>query len=637
MADPRIRIKRSAVPGKIPTPDQIPLGELALNTYEGKLFASQNVGLGTTVIAVNPWSVGVGTDTYNTYFTVGSVGIGITNPTSKLHVVGNSIITGVSTFGSSNGIGTVIVGVGDTSLLVQGNTLVTGIVTATGGFNLGISSAGTSITSGPVTALNFIGAGNTFAVNGSTVDISIAGGGSGGGTQTTARTVTSYTTTAGISTYNVTYTAGYLDVHLNGVRLNSSEFVATNGTSVTLNQSPSQDDVLDLIYYTLGIGETGPQGPAGTNFWISNVAGIHTLSNVGIGTTNPTSKLHVVGNSIITGVSTFGSSNGIGTVIVGVGATALLVQGNARITGVLSIGQGTITLDGNTGILSATSGLGFGGDPQGERVLSFHSKSGDVGYGGSNVGSGVFRVSGPAQNLSWPGLAVGLIDGPAGGSGTYGLVGGNGSYIIGENITATQRSSLGIATASSLNVSGVVTATTFSGALTGNVTGNATGLSGTPNITVGTIGATSLNVSGIVTATGGFNLGISSAGTSITSGPVKTLNFIGTGNTFAVNGSTVNISIAGGGGSVGGGGTWAVSYAGIHTTKSVGINTTNLDNAGLTGIGNSFQGLYISNGMIIVDNVLNGNHYIGTNFNGLMAGPVTIQGSLTIDGNYVVV
>ena len=52
---------------------------------------------------------------------------------------------------------------------------------------------------------------------------------------------------------------------------------------------------------------------------------------------------------------------------------------------------------------------------------------------------------------------------------------------------------------------------------------------------------------GIVTAAGGFNLGISSAGTTITSGPVKTLNFVGTGNTFAVNGTSVDISISSGG------------------------------------------------------------------------------------------
>ena len=63
-----------------------------------------------------------------------------------------------------------------------------------------------------------------------------------------------------------------------------------------------------------------------------------------------------------------------------------------------------------------------------------------------------------------------------------------------------------------------------------------------------------------------------------------------------------------------------------------------------TGQGNSFavsngmvKGLYISNGMMITDNSLHGNHYIGTAFNGLMAGPVTIHGTLTIDGNYVVV
>ena len=55
------------------------------------------------------------------------------------------------------------------------------------------------------------------------------------------------------------------------------------------------------------------------------------------------------------------------------------------------------------------------------------------------------------------------------------------------------------------------------------------------------------------------------------------------------------------------------------------------------GAGNSFQGMYVSNGMTIYDNELNGNHYISTNFNGLMAGPVTVNGVLTVDGNYVVV
>ena len=172
----------------------------------------------------------------------------------------------------------------------------------------------------------------------------------------------------------------------------------------------------------------------------------------------------------------------------------------------------------------------------------------------------------------------------------------------------------------------------FAGATTSSVTGfygrtgNAT-LKTTDNITVGNV-----NSSGIITATTGFNLGISSAGTSITSGAVKTLNFIGTGNTFSVNGTTVDISIAGGGGSG-----FSTSVAGLHTTSSIGINTTTVNDPDLVGVGNSFQGLYVSNGMIIFDQTLSGNHYIGTNFSGLIAGPANIAGVLTIDGEYVVV
>ena len=95
----------------------------------------------------------------------------------------------------------------------------------------------------------------------------------------------------------------------------------------------------------------------------------------------------------------------------------------------------------------------------------------------------------------------------------------------------------------------------------------------------------------------------------------------------------LDISIAGG---VGAGGTWGSNSVGVHTTKSVGVNTSGIT-GNITGVGNSFSGMYISNGMMLMDNSLNGNHYIGTAFNGLMAGPVNITGVLTVDGNYVVV
>ena len=60
---------------------------------------------------------------------------------------------------------------------------IDGSLTATGGLNIGIQSAGTNVTTGVVTAFNFVGAGNTFLydADAKTVDISISGSGGGGG------------------------------------------------------------------------------------------------------------------------------------------------------------------------------------------------------------------------------------------------------------------------------------------------------------------------------------------------------------------------------------------------------------------------------------------------------------------------
>ena len=90
------------------------------------------------------------------------------------------------------------------------------------------------------------------------------------------------------------------------------------------------------------------------------------------------------------------------------------------------------------------------------------------------------------------------------------------------------------------------------------------------------------------------------------------------------------------GAGVGVGGTWSAYSAGIATSKSVGVNTTNLDDTRITGVGNSFNGLYISNGMMVNDARLDGDHFIGADVNGMMVGPVNVTGTLTVEGNYVV-
>ena len=157
---------------------------------------------------------------------------------------------------------------------------------------------------------------------------------------------------------------------------------------------------------------------------------------------------------------------------------------------------------------------------------------------------------------------------------------------------------------------------------------------------IGFAGASTSAVTGFLGRSGNVTItdsdpivGIQSGSVAI--GTVRTLNFVGAGNTFKKIGNTIDISIAGGGGGASAFTTSDHWYSNNFTI--VGIGTTSTDDADLQGIGNSARGLYISNGMIIYDNAINGNHYIGTSMNGLMAGPVSVNGVLNVDGNFVVV
>jgi predicted hotdog family 3-hydroxylacyl-ACP dehydratase len=84
MADPKIKIRRSSTPGKIPTTAQIELGELAINTYDGALYLKKNANSVETIVKIGPSeeSGGVGNldggvpnSVYGGMFTVDAGGI----------------------------------------------------------------------------------------------------------------------------------------------------------------------------------------------------------------------------------------------------------------------------------------------------------------------------------------------------------------------------------------------------------------------------------------------------------------------------------------------------------------------------------------------------------------------------------
>ena len=103
----------------------------------------------------------------------------------------------------------------------------------------------------------------------------------------------------------------------------------------------------------LGVGVTG------SNLNVTGVITANSFSGSGANLTGvgTQGKNIFADTASITGVSTFGSSNGIGTVTVGVGNTALLVDGNARVVGILTIGGSSITLNGATDVVQVGTAI----------------------------------------------------------------------------------------------------------------------------------------------------------------------------------------------------------------------------------------------------------------------------------------
>ena len=136
-------------------------------------------------------------------------------------------------------------------------------------------------------------------------------------------------------------------------------------------------------------------------------------------------------------------------------------------------------------------------------------------------------------------------------------------------------------------ISGIVTATTFVGNLTGNPTGS------------------------------GANL------TNIPAGQL-------TGSLPAIDGSNLT-GVEGG--------KFNGTAAGILTTSTVGIQTADVTSADLVGAATSMVGLYIGDGHLLFSNYLNkaGGYYITTGLNALNAGPVTLGTPMTLDGTWTIV
>ena len=165
---------------------------------------------------------------------------------------------------------------------------------------VGVYSGGTSIAGLGATILDFVGTAVSTVVFDASAGIATINLRK----TTFSRDTTSFTATSGQTTYSLSYTPGFIDVYVNGVRLTASEYTATNGTSVVLATGAFTGDIVDITAFVDdGFAPTGKWSPEdGTP---ANI--FYTTGNVGIASANPRVTLDVLGEARISGVVTAGA------------------------------------------------------------------------------------------------------------------------------------------------------------------------------------------------------------------------------------------------------------------------------------------------------------------------------------------
>jgi mucin-19 len=475
--------------------------------------------------------------------------------------------------------------------------------------------------------------GNVLTSDGTTW-VSQAGGG-GGGAGTITRT--DFTASASQTVFTVSYPVGLIDVYRNGVKLATTDFTATNGTSFTLTTAANAGDIVQAeVFNALNLYQT-----ITTDTFSGN--GVQTVFTMSVAPADAASTLVAISGvvqapsnyTVASTTLTFSDAPPSGTNNISV-----------RYLGVQAASAGNASYD------TATTSTGYFDLPSGTTAQRPGSPAtGMIRYNTTNSEYEVYsRSAWFGLTTQTAGIAVisylvvagggsaGFSRGGGGGAG--GLLSGTAALTTGQTYTITVGAGGSNASGSNsvLSGTGITTITSTAGGKGGNY-GNPTGTAGSSGGSGGGGGAgEGGTVSGGAGTSGQGNAGGAVGAISDAAGGGGGANAVGQSSSVAfvggnggdgiassITGSSVNY--AGGGGGFGGitSGTGGIG-GGANGTNS-GVGSAGTVNTGGGGGGGGFNSLGGAGGSGVVILSVPTPKYTGTTTG---SPTVTTSGSNTI-------
>ena len=317
-----IKLKRSASAGAVPGTSDVALGELALNTTDGKLYMKKSVSGSESIVEISgtkaPTSSAfshqefkyTASSNQTTFSGNDANSVSLSYTANQIQVFLNGILLDATDFTATNGTSVVLASGASSGDILQ--------IQAFAGTN-------------PIDTFKFVA-------------------GSDG--------VTSFSGNDANSN-SLLYTVGNINVYLNGVLLDASDFTATTGTSVVLASGASSGDILVIVEY--------------------NVAGLTDLAD----DTTPqlTGDLDVNGQDIVSTSNAHIDIIPHGTGNVNLGTDTVQIGGSGENVTITTNSTGDLTLNTNSGTNSGSIVIadGANGDisitPNGTGILGIDGGS----------------------------------------------------------------------------------------------------------------------------------------------------------------------------------------------------------------------------------------------------------------------